>query len=494
MASEKQRLANQQNAQKSTGPKTAEGKEKARRNALQHGMTGAGTVLMRSDDRRLRRELKAWREHLQPIDVLEDALVMRAALANVRMRRCVKHDLAGLSRRKRRALKRWDARQQRNLGRCLDLFEIEPAQAVRELELTSLGCVWMIEQWKELGKTIDRCGSWDDEQAVLAVRLRGNGSETKLRLAILAVLPEPDAGEADSFFEQTSSDLGREARLHAQPKGLPDAAVARATLIDIVEDELARLVPLSKRLWEEQDAPERQEAEDISLVDTSPEGARSLRYETANEMSLHRNVNQLVRLRKIESEQQTYDRLSKMGIDRGRRWDGTGWVYFGPEREANNPEEPRNSVGETDIADVSSACVDVIATEAVSDEAVFDGLDALQTEPDVAEQPLRNEANFSDAKSVEETGCDKREPGSPSANGTVPEVAEPVRSAGGAEVGSSRPDVRQRIASERPRNEPKMPEAKPYQKASYDEFPVGSLAGHGAGGSRPAAGRRRRRR
>ncbi len=48
-ASEARILANQRNAQRSTGPKTPEGKEQSRRNALKHGLTGAGVVLPERD-------------------------------------------------------------------------------------------------------------------------------------------------------------------------------------------------------------------------------------------------------------------------------------------------------------------------------------------------------------------------------------------------------------------------------------------------------------
>jgi hypothetical protein len=39
MATEKQILANQQNAQHSTGPRTEAGKRRSRRNAVRHGLT-----------------------------------------------------------------------------------------------------------------------------------------------------------------------------------------------------------------------------------------------------------------------------------------------------------------------------------------------------------------------------------------------------------------------------------------------------------------------
>ena len=50
MATAAQQKANQANAQKSTGPRTAEGKTAASRNAFKHGLTAATTVLHFEDD------------------------------------------------------------------------------------------------------------------------------------------------------------------------------------------------------------------------------------------------------------------------------------------------------------------------------------------------------------------------------------------------------------------------------------------------------------
>jgi hypothetical protein len=49
MASEKQLEANRRNAQKSTGPKTAEGKSNSSRNNLRHGLTGQISLLPTED-------------------------------------------------------------------------------------------------------------------------------------------------------------------------------------------------------------------------------------------------------------------------------------------------------------------------------------------------------------------------------------------------------------------------------------------------------------
>ena len=50
MTSEKQKQANQENAQKSTGPKTEQGKTKAKFNARRHGLTGQFTCMSEGDE------------------------------------------------------------------------------------------------------------------------------------------------------------------------------------------------------------------------------------------------------------------------------------------------------------------------------------------------------------------------------------------------------------------------------------------------------------
>ena len=49
MSSDKQLIANQANARRSTGPRTAAGKNKSRYNALKHGLTGARVVVPGED-------------------------------------------------------------------------------------------------------------------------------------------------------------------------------------------------------------------------------------------------------------------------------------------------------------------------------------------------------------------------------------------------------------------------------------------------------------
>ncbi len=86
-ASEARIKANQQNAKRSTGPKTAEGKEQSRRNALKHGLTGAGIVLPEGDAAEVKRRAIAFEKELEPTGEVGRAIVRRAALNSVRMER-----------------------------------------------------------------------------------------------------------------------------------------------------------------------------------------------------------------------------------------------------------------------------------------------------------------------------------------------------------------------------------------------------------------------
>jgi hypothetical protein len=102
-ASEARILANRQNASRSTGPRTAEGKERSRGNALKHGLTGAGVVLPNEDAAEVDRRFSAFQDELKPSGEVGRALVQRAALLSVRMERCVSQETATLSVRVRRA-------------------------------------------------------------------------------------------------------------------------------------------------------------------------------------------------------------------------------------------------------------------------------------------------------------------------------------------------------------------------------------------------------
>jgi hypothetical protein len=87
MATEKQTAANRLNAQKSTGPRTPEGRAAVRLNGVTHGLTAETLVLKgesESDFKAIFESLEA--EH-QPTTPTEETLVAQLAMATWRLRR-----------------------------------------------------------------------------------------------------------------------------------------------------------------------------------------------------------------------------------------------------------------------------------------------------------------------------------------------------------------------------------------------------------------------
>src|SRR5215218_10555385 len=87
MTSEKKAQANRQNALKSTGPKTPEGKAAVRLNALRHGILSREILLPGEDEEALRELGEHLRAELQPGGELENLLVDRIISAYWRLRR-----------------------------------------------------------------------------------------------------------------------------------------------------------------------------------------------------------------------------------------------------------------------------------------------------------------------------------------------------------------------------------------------------------------------
>jgi len=133
MATEAQVLANRQNAQASTGPKTPEGKARSSQNRIAHGLTGRHIVLPGEDPAEFDNLLDAlWTEH-QPQTPTEEILVEEMAHARwktLRMFRRGLHqtsDLDGLAK-----FERYEATARRAFYKALE--ELRRLRAARDRE------------------------------------------------------------------------------------------------------------------------------------------------------------------------------------------------------------------------------------------------------------------------------------------------------------------------------------------------------------------------
>src|SRR5262245_39094290 len=89
MATDKQVIANRQNARHSTGPKTKSGKRHSRRNAIRQGLTAETVIDILEDPADYRAFERAIKSDYSPQTAIEGQLVTRLASLLWRLRRAV---------------------------------------------------------------------------------------------------------------------------------------------------------------------------------------------------------------------------------------------------------------------------------------------------------------------------------------------------------------------------------------------------------------------
>lgn len=94
MTSEKQKRANQQNAKKSTGPRSLEGKQKVSANRVTHGILSTKLLLAGEDPQDYQSLLDDLQAQLRPVGALELSLVEKIAVILWRQRRLVSAETA----------------------------------------------------------------------------------------------------------------------------------------------------------------------------------------------------------------------------------------------------------------------------------------------------------------------------------------------------------------------------------------------------------------
>jgi hypothetical protein len=110
MATNRQIAANRRNAQRSTGPKTEEGKARSSGNALTHGLTAQRNLLDDEDAERFEALCEHLRSELKPVGVLEELCVDRLAQTLWRLRRVPVYEAAIL---------KWTKPEDRGVNRLL---------------------------------------------------------------------------------------------------------------------------------------------------------------------------------------------------------------------------------------------------------------------------------------------------------------------------------------------------------------------------------------
>jgi hypothetical protein len=340
--------ANRRNAQKSTGPRTEEGKKNSSLNATKHGLRAETLVLRDEDPQVLEERRAAWRACLLPGDDVEERLVDDAVVYTWhqdRARRAqagrINANIANYGIDQGQT----NAKAVEDLGRRLfkdrqgplvfypspsltDRYDFSrdpstsfagkgkedddrdrPAVLVLSLQSTLLGCEWMLGEWAKLKAILDQGQPWLSSDKLKAVRLLGkqpfdaidDRDTAMVFMASFVLKPDKESWLWEISTELSNNDKKRFRNCAAvreldslKPE---DAAKAREALRRIIERAAERLTKMAETHREHARAMAAA-APDLLAFDDSPDGERLRRFDLASGRGLARSLAELRRHRR----------------------------------------------------------------------------------------------------------------------------------------------------------------------------------------------------
>jgi hypothetical protein len=338
MASDKKIEANRRNAQKSTGPKSAEGKSRSRHNALKHGMRATLAVLPGEDEAAYAWRMDAWTSDLKPRNPVEQYLVDRAVKVSWQLDRIERAYVARLTANIKNAAADpaagvtqpeaedvptlgarlfWDARgpmqlypnRPHSFTNGLPLVSWSglandpnlPAQLVHSLEATAEGCGWLLDRWAELSLLLQKEKAWQSPDKLKAIRLLGRQpidafDDSQVATVFVACHKiDPSGGE---LFHEIWNELSHQEiaigkrRLTGRPMEsltLHNLDEAREELLHVIDRAVARLRELAEKHRTRAEANASLTA-DLLAFDGSVEGERIRRFEASCSRTLLRTL------------------------------------------------------------------------------------------------------------------------------------------------------------------------------------------------------------
>ena len=162
--------ANRRNAQKSTGPRTIEGKNRSRANALTHGL--CATVIAPEDIESIQKRSEEIFEAFKPYTDYQVWNVDRAAIITLRIERAERMERRVRDKICLRAELTWDDDRRLEAEVLGGVLARKPAETVEMLRRTPHGCEWLMTRWAMLAYAADsQGGDWTPEQTALAYDL-----------------------------------------------------------------------------------------------------------------------------------------------------------------------------------------------------------------------------------------------------------------------------------------------------------------------------------
>ncbi len=152
MTTMRQAEANRRNSAHSTGPKTVEGKDRVRRNALKHGFLSQ-EVMPQELGEKLAERISDFEGSVTIENKIQAYQIRQAALASVKVESCQADDLVRrieLAEIASDPGRDWEDERQDEANRLGESLKRNPVRVSHQLKRTPAGRNWLIGQWRML--------------------------------------------------------------------------------------------------------------------------------------------------------------------------------------------------------------------------------------------------------------------------------------------------------------------------------------------------------
>ena len=240
------------------GPKTPEGRDKCRWNAMKHGLC-ARTLTPEGLAANAEKWAADLADELAPVTPLQVLMVAQMGLAAARLERCAQLSAVDLQRVIDRAGLCWDDDRRMAVEDLAIKLPKDPARVSRALRRCKQGSDWLIERWEGLAMALRAHGRWTEAQRSLAFDMLG-------------VAPELRDGD---YLVPAADDEGN--------------------LAALIMGELNRLRDRRERTLVELDSAEREMTAWGMPLEEDAATARLRKYESACRRDLNRSLAELRR-------------------------------------------------------------------------------------------------------------------------------------------------------------------------------------------------------
>ncbi|MEO6809895.1 MAG: hypothetical protein ABI353_12350 [Isosphaeraceae bacterium] len=185
-------LANQRNAQKSTGPITEDGKLASRLNSLTRGMRSEHGLVPPHLADAVAKHNKMLIDAYHPDNDRQSWLLEQVADAAAKLDYCQFMIRAQIDDQADRADLCWDEDRSRAVEEIAARLPKDPSRTASRLRETAQGARWILARWNALSVPLIENLAWDETQCNLAATLMGVGPELRASYPTLTPSADPN--------------------------------------------------------------------------------------------------------------------------------------------------------------------------------------------------------------------------------------------------------------------------------------------------------------